>query len=129
MRYYDFGQQVRDMEDRVRLCPYYFVIGDEVRLGGILATAVSLEKKIIHGMADAVMAPVAVRELGGRVFIGRPAAPATGTRKAAEFCEGVGPHETLPRDSSCGKTSPTKSGAIGSGRCVTGCAASKSCGR
>lgn len=62
VRYYDFAaQQMRSMECRVRLCPYYFVIGDDVRLGGILATAVSLEKKIIHGMADAVMAPVAVR--------------------------------------------------------------------
>ncbi len=49
------------MPARVRLCPYYFVYDGEARLGGILATAVSLDKKIIHGMSEAVMAPVAVR--------------------------------------------------------------------
>jgi len=61
--YFDFeDEQVKRMPARLRLCPYYFVTGDEVTLGGILATAVSLEKKVIHGMSDAVMAPVAVKE-------------------------------------------------------------------
>lgn len=62
VRYYDFEEKsVKSMPARVRLCPYYFVVGGEVRLGGILATAVSLDKKVIHGMSEAVMAPVAVR--------------------------------------------------------------------
>jgi hypothetical protein len=41
----------------VRLCPYYFVIGDSVKLGGILATVCPADKKLLHGMSDAVMAP------------------------------------------------------------------------
>lgn len=62
VRYFDFvGERLVSMQSRVRLCPYYFVIGDEVKLGGILATAVPLDKKVIHGMSEAVMAPVAVK--------------------------------------------------------------------
>jgi hypothetical protein len=45
------------MNGRVRLCPYYFVAGDEARLGGVLATVCPQDKKIIHGMSDAIMAP------------------------------------------------------------------------
>lgn len=48
------------MSGRVRLSPYYFVTGEEVRLAGILATICPADKKIIHGMRDAVMAPCAV---------------------------------------------------------------------
>lgn len=48
------------MRARVRLCPYYFVIGEKARLGGVLATAVPHNKKLIHGMADAVMFPCEV---------------------------------------------------------------------
>ena len=48
---------------RVRLCPYYFVHGaaDSARahLGGVLATICPPDKKIIHGMKDAVLAPCA----------------------------------------------------------------------
>lgn len=59
--YFDFEKTERvNMEGRVRLCPYYFVQGDTVALGGILATICSLEKKLIHGMVDAVMAPCVV---------------------------------------------------------------------
>jgi hypothetical protein len=62
VRYFDFASgEVKPMPARVRLCPYFFVYNGEARLGGILATAVSLDKKIIHGMSEAVMAPVAVR--------------------------------------------------------------------
>ena len=47
------------MEGRVRLCPYYFI--DETRrharLNGILATLCPADKKIIHGMKDAVLLP------------------------------------------------------------------------
>lgn len=60
--YYDFEKgEVRPQPSRVRLCPYYFVVGGETRLGGILATCTPLEKKVIHGMSEAVMAPVAVK--------------------------------------------------------------------
>ena len=50
------------LRGRVRLCPYYFVVSErEIRLGGILATIVPADKKIVHGMRDAVMVPVAVK--------------------------------------------------------------------
>lgn len=59
--YYHFEKEcLIEMEGRVRLSPYYFVEGKKARLGGVLATVCSLEKKIIHGMVDAVMAPCAV---------------------------------------------------------------------
>jgi hypothetical protein len=47
------------MSGRVRLSPYYFVAEEKVELGGILATVCSADKKIIHGMEDAIMAPCA----------------------------------------------------------------------
>jgi hypothetical protein len=54
------GGEVRHLEGRVRLCPYYFVTGDdEAPLGGILATICPKEKKAIHGMPEAVMLPCA----------------------------------------------------------------------
>jgi hypothetical protein len=52
--------EVRELEGRVRLCPYYFVTGeDEAPLGGILATIAPKDKKAIHGMPEAVMLPCA----------------------------------------------------------------------
>ncbi len=53
--------EVRSMVGRTRLSPYYFVSGEDVILGGVLATTCSLDKKIIHGMKDAVLAPCAVQ--------------------------------------------------------------------
>jgi hypothetical protein len=60
--YYEFaGGQSVPMPGRARLCPYYFVIGDgdpaRPQLGGVLATICPADKKIIHGMRDAVLAP------------------------------------------------------------------------
>ena len=55
---------IKSMEGRVRLTPYYFVTGDTVNLGGILATVAPADKRLIHGMTDAVMAPCAVHEDG-----------------------------------------------------------------
>ena len=55
---------IATLEGRVRLCPYYFVTGDGVRLGGILATIAPADKRLIHGMSDAVMGPCAVHEDG-----------------------------------------------------------------
>lgn len=61
--YYDGSDgSVRNMDARVRLCPYYFVVGDRAKLSGVLATACSKEKKLIHGMSDAVMMPCFVPE-------------------------------------------------------------------
>lgn len=45
---------------KMRLCPYYGVKGDQVELAGALATLCPTDKKIIHGMQDAVLAPVAM---------------------------------------------------------------------
>ena len=58
LEYYD--EQRGDwqmMTGRARLSPYYFVHGDSAELGGILATVCPKDKKIIHGMRDAIMAP------------------------------------------------------------------------
>ena len=59
--WFDFESgEARTMPGRVRLCPYYFVHGeDEVKLGGVLATVCPADKKIIHGMRDAILAPCA----------------------------------------------------------------------
>lgn len=51
--------EIVSMQGRVRLSPYYFVAGETVELAGILATVCPLDKKLIHGMTDAVMAPCA----------------------------------------------------------------------
>ena len=53
--------QLESMEGRARLSPYYFVSGDEVTLGGILATVCPKDKKVLHGMRDAILAPCALR--------------------------------------------------------------------
>lgn len=54
--------ELRLLVGRTRLSPYYFVSGDDVTLGGALAVTCPLDKKIIHGMTDAVLAPCAVRD-------------------------------------------------------------------
>ncbi len=59
---FDFARQaVVEAGGRVRLCPYYFVHGDgdnaRSKLGGVLATVCPADKKIIHGMKDAILAP------------------------------------------------------------------------
>jgi hypothetical protein len=48
---------------RLRLCPYYFVVGGETRLSGALATFCPPDKKIIHGMQDAALLPCRVISL------------------------------------------------------------------
>jgi len=45
------------MSGRARLSPYYFVAGGRAELAGVLATVCPLDKKLIHGMRDAVMVP------------------------------------------------------------------------
>jgi hypothetical protein len=55
---------ITEMDGRVRLCPYYFVAGDEAKLGGILATVAPADKRVIHGMTDAIMAPCRIADDG-----------------------------------------------------------------
>jgi hypothetical protein len=62
VNYYDFrSEKVVETEGRARLCPYYFVVGGEARLGGVLSTICPLDKLAIHGMTDAVMVPTMVQ--------------------------------------------------------------------
>jgi len=63
--YYDFHRQrVVPMEGRARLTPYYFLVHEKVKLGGILATVCPADKKVLHGMVDSVMMPCAVSRSG-----------------------------------------------------------------
>ena len=55
---------IEQMDGRVRLSPYYFAVGGQARLGGILATVAPADKRLIHGMRDAVMTPCMIREDG-----------------------------------------------------------------
>jgi hypothetical protein len=63
--WFDFVKnEVVPMKGRARLCPYYFVSGEgdnlHSDLGGVLATIVPADKKIVHGMTDAILAPCAM---------------------------------------------------------------------
>ncbi len=51
---------VTPFKARTRLCPYYFVQDGKVTLAGVLATCCPADKKLIHGMKDAVLAPCMV---------------------------------------------------------------------
>ncbi len=55
----DERQESVMMKSRTRLCPYYFVPQgtEETRLSGVLATVCPADKKILHGMRDAIMLP------------------------------------------------------------------------
>ncbi|MEY2493385.1 MAG: hypothetical protein QOH24_2336 [Verrucomicrobiota bacterium] len=57
-RYFDQESgEPRMMKGRLRLCPYYFVEEERVRMRGALATIVPADKKLIHGMRDGILAP------------------------------------------------------------------------
>jgi hypothetical protein len=63
--WFDFERNVTvPLKGRARLCPYYFVAGEgdaaRPQLGGVLATIVPADKKIVHGMTEAVLAPCSV---------------------------------------------------------------------
>jgi hypothetical protein len=53
------GDDVVPLSVRTRLCPYYFALGGEApEWVGTLATHCPADKKVIHGMKDAILAPV-----------------------------------------------------------------------
>lgn len=52
--------EVRVMKGRVRLCPYYFIKDGRTTLGGAMATICPPDKKLLHGMKDAIMVPCRV---------------------------------------------------------------------
>ncbi|MGD9896130.1 MAG: hypothetical protein AB7T14_03500 [Candidatus Methylacidiphilaceae bacterium] len=56
------GEEAR-MAGRVRISPYYFVVNGKTELRGALATICPSDKKLIHGMRDAILVP-ATREAG-----------------------------------------------------------------
>jgi hypothetical protein len=57
-RYWDAKSgELKTMKGRVRLCPYFFVESDRVKLRGALATIAPADKKLLHGMRDAIMVP------------------------------------------------------------------------
>lgn len=49
--------ELKTMRGRVRLSPYYFVESDEAMLRGALATICPADKKLLHGMRDAILVP------------------------------------------------------------------------
>ena len=55
---------LRRMRGRVRLCPYYFVGEKHTVCGGALATICPDDKKLLHGMTDAILVPAAVVPTG-----------------------------------------------------------------
>lgn len=66
--YYDTEtDSIKIMDGRVRLSPYYFAINGKAELSGVLATICPSDKKLIHGMVDAVIAPCGVAGQGGFV--------------------------------------------------------------
>jgi hypothetical protein len=49
--------ELATMRGRVRLSPYYFVENNKAEMRGALATICPADKKLIHGMRDAILAP------------------------------------------------------------------------
>jgi len=54
--------ELKTMKGRVRLCPYYFVEDDCVKLRGVLATIAPADKKFLHGMSEAILVPSRIVE-------------------------------------------------------------------
>jgi len=51
------NDEIVTLKGRARVSPYYFVVNDRVTLGGVLVTLVPSDKKLIHGMRDAILSP------------------------------------------------------------------------
>lgn len=58
--YFDDEGKIITMKGRVRLTPYYFISDQKINLGGALATICPADKKLLHGMKDAILTPVAI---------------------------------------------------------------------
>jgi hypothetical protein len=54
------NDEIVTLTGRARVCPYYFIADERVSLGGVLVTLVPSDKKLIHGMRDAILSPAAV---------------------------------------------------------------------
>jgi len=63
--YGDETDEIRAMKGRIRLCPYYFVEDDRVKLRGALTTIVPADKKLIHGMREGIMVPTSIDTANG----------------------------------------------------------------
>ncbi len=57
--YFSSENQIIEMKGRVRLTPYYFATPEKISLGGALATICPADKKLLHGMSDAILVPMA----------------------------------------------------------------------
>ena len=64
-RVYRDGRRAVETDGRLRLCPYYLVVGGKARLSGALATFCPPDKKIIHGMQDAALLPCRIATWAG----------------------------------------------------------------
>lgn len=58
------SRSIRTLQGRVRLCPYYFLIAGKAELRGALATICPADKKLLHGMKDAIIVPAAAAPAG-----------------------------------------------------------------
>jgi hypothetical protein len=58
--YRDRDGQMTTMQGRVRLTPYYFAYDGKTHLQGALATICPADKKLLHGMKDAILVPARV---------------------------------------------------------------------
>ena len=68
-QYWDTNSgELKTMKGRVRLCPYYFVEQDRVKLWGALATIAPADKKFLHGMRDAILVPSRIDATAARVI-------------------------------------------------------------
>ena len=65
MRYYDFDRgETRPMRGRALLRPYYYLVGSEPKLAGVQALVCPPDKKLLHGMSDAILVPCAAGDEG-----------------------------------------------------------------
>ncbi len=56
-RFFTSSGEEERMTGRVRISPYYFVLNGKPELRGVLATICPADKKLVHGMRDAILVP------------------------------------------------------------------------
>ena len=60
MHYYDFFEdKVKPMRGRTLIRPYFYIIDGIAKLSGVQAVVCPPDKKILHGMVDAIITPCA----------------------------------------------------------------------